>query len=87
MRDREINLALNDIWKRSLPEGGFASRPGGRYRADATWKMGTVPFFALQERIDLLQDIQASIIQVEGGQGVEPGDAKASVLKRIGKRE
>ena len=40
---------------------------------------------AMQERIELLQDIQASIIQVEGGQGVEPGDAKASVLKRIRK--
>lgn len=27
---------FEDIWKRSLPEGGFASRPGGRYRADST---------------------------------------------------
>lgn len=25
--------AFEDIWKRSLPEGGFASRPGGW----ATW--------------------------------------------------
>jgi antitoxin YefM len=40
---------------------------------------------AMQERIELLQDIQTSIVQVEGGQGVEHDDAKASVLKRIGK--
>jgi prevent-host-death family protein len=40
---------------------------------------------AMQERIELLQDIQTSISQLEGGQGIEHGDAKASVLKRIGK--
>ena len=40
---------------------------------------------AMQERIELLQDMQTSISQLEGGQGIEHGDAKASVLKRIGK--
>lgn len=40
---------------------------------------------ALQEKIELLQDIQTSISQVEGGQGIEHGAAKAAVLKRIRK--
>ena len=40
---------------------------------------------AMRERIELLQDIQTSISQLEGGQGIEHGDAKASILKRIGK--
>jgi antitoxin YefM len=40
---------------------------------------------AMQERIELLQDIQTSISQLEGGQGVAHGDVRASVLKRIGK--
>jgi len=40
---------------------------------------------AMQERIELLQDIQTSISQVEAGQGMEHNDAKATVLKRIGK--
>ena len=40
---------------------------------------------AMQERIELLQDIQASVSQVEAGQGIEHKDAKATVLKRIRK--
>ena len=40
---------------------------------------------AMQERIELLQDIQTSISQVEAGQGIEHNHAKATVLKRIGK--
>ena len=40
---------------------------------------------AMQERIELLQDIQTSINQVEGGQGIEHNEAKAWVLKRIRK--
>jgi antitoxin YefM len=39
----------------------------------------------MQERIELLQDIQTSISQVEGGQGIEHREAKALVLKRIRK--
>jgi prevent-host-death family protein len=39
----------------------------------------------MQERIELLQDIQTSINQVEAGQGIEHRDAKAYVLKRIKK--
>jgi antitoxin YefM len=40
---------------------------------------------ALQEKIEMLQDIQTAIGQIESGQGVEHEDARASVLKRIGK--
>jgi prevent-host-death family protein len=40
---------------------------------------------AMQERIEVLQDIQASIGQIEAGQGVDHDHAKASVLKRIRK--
>ena len=32
---------------------------------------------AMQEKIELLQDIQTSINQIEGGHGIEHGDAKA----------
>ena len=40
---------------------------------------------AMQERIELLQDIQASIGQIEAGQGIGHYHAKATVLKRIRK--
>ena len=40
---------------------------------------------AMQEKLELLQDIQTSISQVEGGLGIEHRDAKATVLKRIRK--
>jgi prevent-host-death family protein len=40
---------------------------------------------AMQEKIELLQDIHKSISQIEGGQAVEHEEAKASVLKRISK--
>jgi len=40
---------------------------------------------AMQEKIELLQDMQTSIDQVEGGHGIAHSDAKATVLKRIRK--
>ena len=40
---------------------------------------------AMQERIELLQDVQTSISQMENRQGVEHDAARASVVKRIGK--
>ena len=40
---------------------------------------------AMQERIELLQDIQTSIGQIETGQGIDHDHAKATVLKRIKK--
>ncbi len=39
----------------------------------------------MQEKIELLQDIQTSISQLESGGGIENNDAKAMVLKRVGK--
>jgi PHD/YefM family antitoxin component YafN of YafNO toxin-antitoxin module len=40
---------------------------------------------AMQEKIELLQDVQISLGQLEAGQGIEHEDAKTSVLKGIGK--
>ena len=39
----------------------------------------------MQEKIELLQDIQTSISQLESGEGIENNAAKAMVLKRVGK--
>jgi antitoxin YefM len=39
----------------------------------------------MQEKIEMLQDVQTSIGQIEAGQGVDHENAKASVLKRIRK--
>ena len=39
----------------------------------------------MQDKIELLQDIQTSISQLENGGGIENNDAKAMVLKRVGK--
>ena len=40
---------------------------------------------AMQEKIELLQDIQTSISQIEGRQDVDHEQARATVLKRIGR--
>lgn len=40
---------------------------------------------AMQERIELLQDIQVSISQIDASQGVDHNHAKETVLKRIRK--
>ena len=40
---------------------------------------------AMQEKIELLQDIQTSLGQIEAGQGINHEYAKATVLKRIRK--
>jgi antitoxin YefM len=40
---------------------------------------------AMQEKIELLQDIQISIGQIEAGQGMDHAHAQATVLKRIRK--
>ena len=38
---------------------------------------------AMQEKIELLTDVQTSIDQLENGTGVEHNDAKETILKRI----
>ena len=40
---------------------------------------------AMQEKIEMLQDIQTSIGQIEAGQGIKHEDARKQVMKRIGK--
>lgn len=40
---------------------------------------------AMQEKIELLQDIQTSIAQLEAGTGIDHDAAQADVLKRVGK--
>jgi hypothetical protein len=39
----------------------------------------------MQEKIEMLQDVQTSLNQIESGYGVEHEDARADVLKRIRK--
>jgi len=41
-------------------------------------------FEAMQEKIELLEEIQTSISQLETGNGVNHGDAKKEVLHRLG---
>ena len=40
---------------------------------------------AIQEKLELLADVQASLNQLENGQGIAHEDAKEEVLKRIQK--
>jgi len=42
-------------------------------------------FEAMQEKIELLTDIQTAVNQLAGGEGIDQDDAKAKVLKRIQK--
>jgi len=40
---------------------------------------------AMQEKLELLTDVQISLNQLESGQGINHGDAKEKVLKRVQK--
>jgi antitoxin YefM len=40
---------------------------------------------AMQEKIEMLQDVQTSMGQIEAGHGVEHEDARATVMKQIRK--
>ncbi len=40
---------------------------------------------AMQEKIELLEDVQISIAQIDAGAGIEHNKAKASILSRTGK--
>ncbi len=40
---------------------------------------------AMQEKLELLTDVQLSINQLESGQGIDHEDAKEKVLKRVPK--
>jgi hypothetical protein len=39
----------------------------------------------MQEKLELLSDVQISLNQIENGEGVPHEDAKESILKRIQK--
>jgi antitoxin YefM len=39
----------------------------------------------MQEKLELLTDIHVSLSQIEYGQGIDHGDAKKQVLKRVKK--
>ncbi len=39
----------------------------------------------IQEKLELLSDIQESITQIENGQGIDHSQAKADLLKRVKK--
>ncbi|MDY0132364.1 MAG: type II toxin-antitoxin system Phd/YefM family antitoxin [Desulforegulaceae bacterium] len=45
--------------------------------------LGAHEYEAMQEKIELLTDIQTSIGQLENGTGIEHDDAKKIALKRI----
>ena len=40
---------------------------------------------AMQEKLELLTDVQMSLNQLENGQGIDHEDAKENVLKRVQK--
>ena len=40
---------------------------------------------SMQEKIELLEDVQTAIAQINAGSGIENNDAKAAILGRIGK--
>lgn len=42
---------------------------------------------AMQEKLELLSDVQISLSQLENGEGISHEDARKSVLKSIQKRE
>ena len=42
-------------------------------------------FEIIQEKLELLSDIQKSIVQIENGQGIDHSEAKAALLKRVKK--
>lgn len=45
--------------------------------------LGVHEYEAMQEKIELLTDVQTSIDQLENGTGIEHNDAKETILKRI----
>ena len=47
--------------------------------------LGADEFEAMQEKIELLSDIQTSLIQLEKGEGISHKDAKEKLLKQVPK--
>jgi hypothetical protein len=63
-----MKKAISDIWKRSLPGGGFSLRPGGQYRPDATaWAVMALQLQGLAA--DLLRPARARIAAEQDDDG------------------
>ena len=45
--------------------------------------LDVVEYEAMQEKIELLEDVQTSIAQIDGGTGIAHCEAKAAILRRI----
>ena len=74
MKDRHLTTFVADLWKRALPEGSFAMKPGGKYRTDATaWAV--IALSAAGENPDLLKPFRASLAMNQLDNGMVPFSA------------
>jgi hypothetical protein len=75
----DMKKAIEEIRKRSLPDGGFALQPGSQYRPDATaWAVMALQLWGLPA--DLLRPARARIAAEQDGDGriaIAPGHAQA----------
>ena len=45
--------------------------------------LDVVEYEAMQEKIELLEDVQTSIAQIDAGTGIAHSEARAAILRRI----
>ena len=45
--------------------------------------LDVVEYEAMQEKIELLEDVQTSIAQIDAGAGIAHSEARAAILRRI----
>jgi len=76
MTDSKINRILGEIWKQGLPAGGFANRPGGQYRPDATaWAIMALQLCgAGRQRLHAARQCLAASQQEDGRVVLSPDD-------------
>ena len=68
MQDRLITTHVDRLWERALPEGGFAVKPGGNYRPDATaWAI--LALSAAGTKADRLESSRASLAASQRSDG------------------
>ena len=66
--DSQLISSIEVIVNRTLPGGGFAQRPGGRFRADATaWSILALSVLADQREIIENAGLQLSTVQLRDG--------------------
>ncbi len=63
-----MDKAIDQIWKSSLPGGGFANRPGGQYRPDATaWAVMSLQMCGVEgQRLHAARQCLAASQQEDG---------------------